>query len=543
MYSLNGGATWNSYTGAVIISGDGVYSVTAKQTDIAGNTSPDAQIINITIDSSIPDPPVLSGITSGVYSNNQTFTVEGEVMAQLLYTIDGGNSWNIYSLPVTLSGENTYVIAVKQIDPAGNESSVSASVTLSIDKTSPDNVTSLAASADEGKVILTWNEPSSDDFRKVYISFSPPVQGVVQPVEVPKGTTTVQITPLQPLVTYNFTVKSVDEAGNESSGVQAEAEVLIGTGAVSQYTLSGYTFKMVYVKGGQSFPLKTDNSGQGTVSKSYWIGETEVSYALWSIVYKWATGDVNMNGGIDADETRGAYTMSINRTGEKGDGSGDYSTEHPVTEVNWREAVIWCNALTEFYNANNGSEPDLDCVYYSDYYYTQPLRSATFSTTVSTVNGSQDRPYIKASSDGNIDMKNCTSTGFRLPEGVEWECAARYIDGLVWTHGSRASGAAGSYTDAAATQMVAWYSLNSGADVKEVKGKSANALGLYDMSGNVAEWCFDWHPLLADYYCRMTRGGAYDKDAALLRVGVDTAGKRINESDYGYGFRITRTAK
>ncbi|PKL16452.1 MAG: hypothetical protein CVV49_16200 [Spirochaetae bacterium HGW-Spirochaetae-5] len=525
MYSLNGGATWSSYTESVIITNDGQYTITAKQTDIAGNISQNTQTIIITIDRSIPDAPVITGISGGVFSSNQTFTVAGETNAQLMYTLNGGSSWMNYSSAVILTGENTYSIAAKQIDLAGNVSAVSASVTLTIDKTAPENVTSLIAIAGEGKVTLTWNEPSNSDFKKVHISFSPVASGVNQPIEVSKGTTTAQITSLLASQTYNFTVKSIDEAGNKSTGSQVNAAVLIGTGTKGQYSLPGYTFSMVYVKGGLTFPVKTDNSGTGTVTKGYWIGETEVSYALWSTVYKWATGDINMNGGIDAYETKGAYTMDMNRTGMKGDGSGDYSIEHPVTDVNWREAMMWCNALTEYYNANNGSAPDLECVYYSDSNYNNPIRKATYSTTVSTTSGSQDKPYIKASAVGNVDMANCIANGFRLPSGLEWECAARYIDGQTWTYGTWASGSTGSYTDSIATQMVSWYVDNSGYDIKEVKGKNANFLGLYDMSGNVAEWCFDWHPYLAaSYNTRMTRGGAYISNATSLGVGVDNLG-------------------
>ncbi len=297
-------------------------------------------------------------------------------------------------------------------------------------------------------------------------------------------------------------------------------------------------FNMVYVPGGLSFKTKTDDSGTDTVANAYLIGETEVTYELWSAVYMWASGDTDMNGTIDGGETAGLFTFS--HAGVQGDGTGD-TDQHPVTTINWRDAMVWTNALTEYYNAQNGTS--LECVYYTDAGYTTPIKTSTDIGSVNSTLGSEDAPYVKS------DAK-----GFRLPTLAEWSLAARYkgsdntngayeypaSSGNWWTPGNYASGDTQAYD--AGTPTVgdyAVYSSNSGSSTAEVKTKTANALGLYDMSGNVWEWNFDWHP---DYSGsrRVARGGSWASSAGSLQVGGWGYGGPYGEGD-GFGFRFSRT--
>jgi formylglycine-generating enzyme required for sulfatase activity len=131
-----------------------------------------------------------------------------------------------------------------------------------------------------------------------------------------------------------------------------------------------------------------------------------------------------------------------------------------------------------------------------------------------------------------------TGKNYRLPTEAEWEFAAR--------GGNKSKGykyAGGNYRS-----NVAWYYDNSGGKTHAVGQKQANELGIYDMSGNVWEWCGDWY---GDYSSssqtnpkgpsygssRVLRGGGWDFDASDCRVSSrdDLApGYR----DYYDGFRL-----
>jgi formylglycine-generating enzyme len=305
-------------------------------------------------------------------------------------------------------------------------------------------------------------------------------------------------------------------------------------------TVGTVSFNIHYVPGAAIFPIRTNDSVTcATVNYPYWMAETEVTYELWYEVYNWATPGHG-------------YTL-FNAGSEGGDGTiGDPPTTaklEPVTYISCRDAMVWCNALTEYYNVSNGKS--LDCVYYTDANYTSPLKKSTNNSPTDSTFGSEDMPYIKATTSGNTDMAKCTAKGFRLPTSMEWELAARYKGndssngaiykgGLYWTPGSYASGANADYKNASATEAVSWYFANSGNSTHPVASTpQKNALGIYDMSGNVWEWCFDWvgDPGNSN---RVTCGGAWDNDAFSLQIG----GKSENVPYWAnekLGFRFVRT--
>ena len=128
---------------------------------------------------------------------------------------------------------------------------------------------------------------------------------------------------------------------------------------------------------------------------------------------------------------------------------------------------------------------------------------------------------------------------FSLPSEAQWEYAAR--------GGNKRRGY--EYSGSNDIKEVAWYDGNSGSQTHPVREKQPNELGLYDMSGNVWEWCFDWYggdygggavidpqgPQNGSY--RVVRGGSWCSNASGCRV-ASRGGNFPSRRDYFYGFRL-----
>ena len=137
-------------------------------------------------------------------------------------------------------------------------------------------------------------------------------------------------------------------------------------------------------------------------------------------------------------------------------------------------------------------------------------------------------------------LNELTGETFRLPTEAEWEFAAR---GGMQSKGYK-------YPGSDTVDDVAWYSANSGSAKHPVATKAANELGLYDMSGNVSEWCEDRYgnysyaaqtnpigPLTGEY-C-VFRGGCWFIWASFCRVSCRNSFTMVDSSDY-LGLRLAR---
>ena len=176
--------------------------------------------------------------------------------------------------------------------------------------------------------------------------------------------------------------------------------------------------------------------------------------------------------------------------------------------------------------ARNNEEP-VHQVTLSDYFIgetqvTQALWQAVMGRNPSVFKGA-NRPVENVGWDDSqkfiSKLNKLTGKRFRLPTEAEWEFAAR--------GGKKSKGY--KYSGSNNIDEVAWYWENSDGGTKDVKTKSANELGLYDMSGNVWEWCNDWYDdypsspqtnpqgLSSGSY-RVSRGGSWISIATYCRA-------------------------
>lgn len=124
--------------------------------------------------------------------------------------------------------------------------------------------------------------------------------------------------------------------------------------------------------------------------------------------------------------------------------------------------------------------------------------------------------------------RNDRANGYRLPSGAEWEYAAK--------GGGRQ--AAFEYAGSDAPDAVAWHGLNAQKRTRPAGAKQPNGAGLYDLSGNVWEWCWDWSAASYGRY-RVVRGGSWK--VLPDNCKVSSAGIRSPDSrDDQYGFRVVQ---
>ena len=270
-------------------------------------------------------------------------------------------------------------------------------------------------------------------------------------------------------------------------------------------------------------------AGRTVKLSGFEMGESETTYALWNEVYDWAT---------HAD--RGANKYTFANAGVKGS-SGTGSDNEPVTTVNWRDVIVWCNAYTEM---TAGS--DNECVYRKAGDKSVLRNAKETYTEGSNTKYECDRAFFDK-----------TKKGFRLPTEAEWEYAARAnADGTLQPL-NFLSGAEKDYKDAESCKAVAWYGVNSGDKTHPVKGKEKNGQNLYDMSGNVWEWCWDWNnntvtagdggvnpvtdPVGAPSGSyRVRRGGSWNFSAGSCLPG-DRDSNAPGGADDDLGFRLCRS--
>ena len=207
--------------------------------------------------------------------------------------------------------------------------------------------------------------------------------------------------------------------------------------------------------------------------------------ADWNVVNAMIANMVYVQGGtfmMSATSEQGSDAESDEKPAHRVTLSGFYIGKYEVTQREWR-AVMGSNP--SYYKEDNG-----------------PVTDVSWNIC---------QEFLRR-------LNSLTGKNFRLPTEAEWEYAAR--------GGNRSRGY--KYSGSDNLGEVAWYDGNSGGGIRDVGTKRPNELGIYDMSGNVWEWCQDWYgsysnlsqtnptgPSSGSY--RVNRGGGWDDDAWFCR--------------------------
>jgi formylglycine-generating enzyme len=282
--------------------------------------------------------------------------------------------------------------------------------------------------------------------------------------------------------------------------------------------------EMVYIPGGvfqMGDPLADDGATEqqhNVYISSFFMDRYLVTRELWMAVYSYAMSS--------------SYSF---------DNSGSYrGTNHPVHTITWYDAVKWCNARSQ----REGLTP----CYYTDASQTNVYRTGGLNLTNGCVKWS--------------------ANGYRLPTEAEWEKAARggvagwrFPWGNLITHSNANYNSSSSFSyDVSSTRDYhpVWYAGGGNASTSPVDYFAPNGFGLYDMAGNVWQWCWDWYdstwygnpqalvddtrgPASGSY--RLLRGGTWLRYANSARCAnrFDVTPSSSNDG-YGYsiGFRCVR---
>lgn len=201
------------------------------------------------------------------------------------------------------------------------------------------------------------------------------------------------------------------------------------------------------------------------------------------------------------------------------------SDNNPVNEVSWYDAIVYCN--------KRSMEEGLTSCY--------TIKNSTDSAKWGTV------PTSDKDAAWNAVVCDFTANGYRLPTEAEWEYGARAgnknVDGIIYS-GTDSESNLGDY---------AWYD-NTDGKTYEVKKKKPNSYGLYDMSGNVWEWCWDLYGEVSAITETDPTGASSGSSRRVLRGGSFcnlasscSVSRRFSDTpvciDATLGFRVVRTAK